>query len=393
MKFLLICKMSHQKSSYQKISKQRGVAVLAILAVLLIVITSALITSKSLNRQNLLNNVETREVLSQAKDLLLGHSLNNTTPGLLPCPDYDGDGFSDEQGGGSGATCRVNFGFFPYKTVNTKEVLDGSGARLWYAVELNYAREVTGQSLNFDLSSTLVDSTLSTQPKIAAAIILAPGSALNTQQRSLNDNASRYNQYFEDTNADNNTQNFSQQVSVSNNDQVIVLENNQYWSLISQFVLLQVNNLLINYFDQTGCSEFPWASDNALNSDSLANLDLGFLPLGLTIAPSASGCPAQLDQSSVPWLIRHWQNTIFYGMCSPSSPLCLNITGDINRSADMLVMTPGIELSGQSRSASTLNQYFNGDYFEESNNTMTQNFEYRRLTNLSEDFNDVLLSN
>jgi len=87
--------------------KQRGIAILAMLAIFTVVLTTAVIAGVSLNKQRLGKQNTTSNNLSKAKDALIGFALRQTPPGQLPCPDTNGDGFSNLSAG----NCTRQLGF------------------------------------------------------------------------------------------------------------------------------------------------------------------------------------------------------------------------------------------------------------------------------------------
>ena len=90
----------------------------------------------------------------------------------------------------SASTCSVptNYapvGRFPWKTIGTETLRDGSGLVLWYALSSNFRKASGTTVINGDTQGTLT-VTGSTSASNVVALIIAPGNALNGQDRSSN---------------------------------------------------------------------------------------------------------------------------------------------------------------------------------------------------------------
>ncbi len=353
-----------------KVRSQHGAAVLAILAMVIIVFTSAFITGVSLNKQQVIQKQVNAIKLGKAKDALLGYALSQSPPGLLPCSDTDGDGESDTAGG----SCTAQLGFFPYKTLKLDALRDTSGSFLWYAPELSYT-EVSG-SLNASSDSSLRFNT----SVVVAAVILAPGSVVGSQVRTNNNVI----QYLEGINSDGNTLTYEVNKSDTNNDEVLPILINDFWSTMERYVLRNAADALGAYRDTLGCDEYPWAAGTSAPYDSQASLEFGKLPIGTTIASGgAVGCPTAL--AVAPWFDPHWVDEIRYAFCGSSGSDCLTLNGDLNQTGNGLLLAPGYSLAGQMRPSATLS-----DYFEDDNNDADLNFFYRAQRNHDDVFNDTI---
>lgn len=144
-----------------------------------------------------------KEVLQQAKQALLMYAYRYPSisaasppnfrargPGRLPCPDSNNNGSS-----GPLLTCMNNIevvGRFPFNTsgINFFDARDSTGERLWYAVSSTFDNgpatvinsNDTGTISIFDQTGSLLyDGNASG----IAAVIIAPGAAINGQDRSV----------------------------------------------------------------------------------------------------------------------------------------------------------------------------------------------------------------
>ena len=55
-------------------------------------------------------------------------------PGRFLCPDVDNDGSAED------SNCENYVGRLPYKTLETEDLREGSGERLWYVLSPNFRR-------------------------------------------------------------------------------------------------------------------------------------------------------------------------------------------------------------------------------------------------------------
>ena len=112
-----------------RIQRQRGGALLVMLVILVIGITTAFVTSLSSTAINNKRNQTTADALAQAKEALIGFAVTygddpdhvGETDGYLPCPDMDGtaggtpyEGVSETCGNAGENT----LGRLPWKTLN-----------------------------------------------------------------------------------------------------------------------------------------------------------------------------------------------------------------------------------------------------------------------------------
>jgi hypothetical protein len=139
-------------------------------------------------RRQLAQAQHTARALASARDALLGYAASyreqnhdDSDYGYLPCPDLDGDGSSET----CGHQGQASLGLLPYRTLNLPDLRDGHGQCLWYAVAGSFKNNPKPQILNWDSRGQFqaVDEAGQTLP-LAAAVIIAPGPPLASQQRS-----------------------------------------------------------------------------------------------------------------------------------------------------------------------------------------------------------------
>ena len=169
-----------------KASRQRGAALLALLAVIMLGASWFLVSkldamSASFAARDRNSNAA---VLNRAKQALIGYVAAQATkppennPGSLPCPENPGDfdsttGTDGRTGSGCGNSLKV--GRFPWRTIGTEKLVDASGEPLWYVVSTNWGVPTGGNtSIN---SNSVGQLTLDGVPNAAIALIIAPGPA------------------------------------------------------------------------------------------------------------------------------------------------------------------------------------------------------------------------
>ncbi|MGH8731302.1 MAG: hypothetical protein ACREVF_06270, partial [Burkholderiales bacterium] len=132
----------------------------------------------------------TTDALAQAREALIGWSVQRTSsvllpnarPGELPCPDINPlDGFED------GSCAAGAIGRVPWKTLGIPEPKDDAGETLWYAVAGPFRIwSLNGTVINSDARGDLTvyqDSTASAITTKAVAVLFTAGAALGTQNR------------------------------------------------------------------------------------------------------------------------------------------------------------------------------------------------------------------
>jgi len=169
--------------------RQRGIALLALIAVLVIGGTWYLVSrlrELSANR-TVAERVKNAEVLNRAKQALIGYVIaqaNHTgenNPGALPCPEA-GASFNSTTGtdGKMSSSCTLPaVGRFPWRSIGTDKFVDAAGEPLWYVVSPGWAYNGSSTVINSNSAGQLtVDgvapASLPTADTVIA-LIIAPG--------------------------------------------------------------------------------------------------------------------------------------------------------------------------------------------------------------------------
>src|SRR5688572_6713511 len=128
-----------QRIARDTFKKSNGAALLIMLGILLIALTTVAISRLSLNKIAIERGDVTATALGQAREALLGYAVRvqllgvtDLPLGTLPCPDTNNDGASNFNA--TTGVCTSQRGLLPYVTLGLPELRDGSGALLWYAV-------------------------------------------------------------------------------------------------------------------------------------------------------------------------------------------------------------------------------------------------------------------
>ena len=196
-------------------ARQRGIALLILLAIISMAIIFALVAGLNKNAGELARarDQKTYAALAQAKAALIAYAVTYVDdpshaypiPGYLPCPDLGpGSNLEGAAAPNCGSFLVSAMGKLPWKKLGLDVLKDSSGECLWYAVSGTYKNNPNGITTNNTTSTSspnnmmnwdtngqfkVVDSngnTLagSSADNQAVAVIFAPGSTLSGQDRT-----------------------------------------------------------------------------------------------------------------------------------------------------------------------------------------------------------------
>jgi len=242
--------------------RQRGQALLLLLVFLVLAGAAVLMQGiESAASNQSAEAVRTARVLAQARAALLAYAVTDANrPGSLPCPDANRDGVSVPFDDYAGNSCVSLRGWFPWRTLDTEDFRDGSGARLWYAVSDAY-NAISSTPINPDTPGGLgVDGGAAGD---VVAVVLAPGEALAGQSRpsdaDVPDAASHAGQYLEGANADPVDLTAYETAGAGNfNDRLVYVTRDELMHAIQKRVVGEVAAALLAYRQQNG--SYPWLS-------------------------------------------------------------------------------------------------------------------------------------
>ena len=167
--------------------RERGVALLALLAVIMLVASWFLVSKLNSESGGIAaaNRARNAEVLNRAKQALIGYvamqalNFGEDNPGSLPCPEAAGYFDNPGQEGQTASSCSLpKVGRFPWRTIGTEKLLDSASEPLWYVVSPGWAVTSSGFKTNIN-SNTLGQLTVDGVANAAVALIIAPGPAFN----------------------------------------------------------------------------------------------------------------------------------------------------------------------------------------------------------------------
>jgi hypothetical protein len=155
--------------------RQRGIALLMVVALIAVGATFMLLRSLNAATWRTDRYRVTQEALVMAKEALVARAVaDNNRPGSLPCPDTDDDGQAELF---AGTQCPSNVGRLPWRTLDLPDLRDASGERLWYVLSPTHRDHPSAEPIN---SNTVGQLTLTGAQSAAnvLAILAAPGSTL-----------------------------------------------------------------------------------------------------------------------------------------------------------------------------------------------------------------------
>lgn len=318
--------------------RQRGAALLILLTIIVLAASYTLL--KQLNREpvDILRAADNTRVLGEARMALVGYALKSTVrPGELPCPDADDpaantSGESNE--GMTGTGCSAYIGRLPWKTLGLDDPRDDSGESLWYALDVAFNKNSTSV-INSDTSASLVLN--GDTSRHYAAIIFAPGPALQGQARPPGSAQTNVTRYLEGDNA-NGDINFVSTAAGNFNDQVLALDDADLLHAVEHRVLNELKKALKDF-----PGPLPSPADNGTTSCNAA-ASQGLLPL-----PDAT-CPAASLPSWPSWF-PNWQSLVWYA-ADPGMSISVKDGSNTIPGIQAILISAGSALATQDRTAS-----------------------------------------
>ena len=283
----LLSRALRQRLNYPP--RESGVVLLAFLLVFIVGTTFMLVVGLNESVSRVDQQEQTALALAEAKATLLVYAASYpdnvnpaSGPGYLPCPDVTNDG---EPRAACALATNSHVGRFPWKYLNTADLRDGSGARLWYALSDNFRYSLQLSPLNSDTPGQLVvDGNAD-----IVAVIYAPGAPVAGQAGRAAAPNDRTN-YLEDDNADADVT-FVTQAAGDFNDRAMIITRAELMQAVERRVLGEAATILNNYWQDPdrdavpGPPAFPWlspfADPTASTFDGVAGTVEGHLPIHL----------------------------------------------------------------------------------------------------------------
>ncbi len=323
--------------------QSQGAAILIFLTIVMLGLTTLIVSALSPNATRTQRVLDNAATLDESRIGLLGYAIRQQPPGVLPCPDTDGDGLANP----SGAGCVSLLGLIPFRTLNLERLTDRTGAALWYGVEPGYVAGAAGVK-NSSIATTVV---LDGSPR--AAVVLAPGEALDVQARV----AMNAVDFLEGQNASVPINVFATQIDDTHNDQTTGVSVGALWSAAETVVLSTTATLLTQY--RATCGEYPWAGPFGGPFTSSVGVQAGSVPFDGALPYNwGAVCPGGTAPVPPAWIVNHWRNQIYYRMCLTVEGTCVSVSG---LPASGVLVAPGIALAGQIRNTANPADYFEGN--------------------------------
>jgi len=409
-------------------TKQDGLALLVLVIALALTFTAYYFTSISVVKIEVENLKQSRMALNKAKKALLSYALNypetaaglgnpSQGPGNLPCPDDDLDGDSDTPGSvlpGCNSFGAGTMGRFPWATVLSEELRDGTGELLWYAVSSNFAN-FADRNIN---SSTTGEITVrdadggirfdGTSIDGVVAVIIAPGQALVRndgliQSRATaleRDDPQNYldiafgedNASFANSTTDGFVSGYVRNAAgdIIVNDLILVITYDELMDLVKARAAKDFEDLINDYY--LTCDAYPEASSfnpTKMTYDSAglappigSELRIGHLPLdtaqpvdwGNNCTVGAVTAPAPVPSN---WMIAEgWAGTTLYNFAFQNAPpangltcgnganppcFTVNNTVPLVNDAQAIIVFAGRDTTGGNRPSNVVSDYIEGE--------------------------------
>ena len=345
----------------------------------------------------------TRQALLQAKQALIHYAVNypeispggGPGPGRLPCPDRDNDGSADTglvpscnaAAGTAGAVGRL-----PFLDLNSGDLRDGSGERLWYAVSRtfsNFGNKVVNTAKFGSITVRNRNGVVihdGTGPDAAVAVIIAPGEPLvrqdgTVQDRSqatgdLNNPVNYLDVALGEDNADFvqagangfiNGRVLAADGSLIHNDIIEVITYQDIMQPVMERVTGEIARVLQAYRDQCGVYPEALEFDATLPPGDFVSDDetIGHLPVDEAEPHDwNTDCAANVELPT--WIaFEDWHREILYAYsdslpCNPGDCLTVNNLPAPNDDIELLIMFAGRDLNG-SHDSSDIEEYFENE--------------------------------
>ncbi len=295
---------------------------------------------------------KTEAALAKARDALIGYAAENATrPGNLPCPDLTNNGQQTTPCN----SVQTRIGLFPWRTLQTEDLRDGTGAPLLYAVSSIY-RGAAGSTLNSD---TAGDYTVAgtTPASSVIAVVFAPGQVIGAQRRdattapcsTTGTNIARNRcpaNYLEGGNENGDANFVSALPTAVFNDRLLLITPDTLFPAVTARVARDVRAALAAFYAANNrfpnaavFSDATYTCNSAITQGRLARATSN--PIGCPILPvfPAGPLPTWFGAPN------NWHQLIFYAV----SPLCTSAA-----TAAACTSVGGLTVSGVSTNAQSL---------------------------------------
>jgi len=245
-------------------SKQSGIALIALLVLMVLAGGYAYYRSANIGSSRLQESSNLLLQLSQAKEALIAYAvIDATRPGRLLCPDMMGNGISPLL---TRDDCDAYGGWLPWKTLDLTSASDGYGSNFHYRLSPLFGGDRTSPPLNSDTATSLrLDVPDPSPSNDIAAIIIATRGPLDTRNADGDD-------YFYNGSSD----------LPDDNDLVIAVTRQELMAAVEQRIANEVRKCLEQHASSTDnpAQTYPWPSPlaNAIFKGTAKSL-FGMIPI------------------------------------------------------------------------------------------------------------------
>ena len=177
------------RTSVKTPKRQKGVALLIMIIVIVLAFSSYFISGLSINQVRIDQAKNAMLTLKKAKQAIINYAVtyadraNGNDYGLLPCPEVIFNGDDGNMTGNCGFKNRNIVGWFPWRSLDLTNLKDYSGTCLFYAVSGTYKVGSSAQAdmINEDSVGMLQDVNFGSE---IVALVIAPGGPLVGQVRN-----------------------------------------------------------------------------------------------------------------------------------------------------------------------------------------------------------------
>lgn len=320
--------------------RQQGIALLALVAILMVAVTGAVISAFSLNRMRMERETASTAALAEVAEALTGWSVSHPNhPGMLPYPDRGDDpgGYDGNSDCVSGAPGNPQLlGKIPWlgqtnpcvvpQTGLGVSVFDGHGETPWMAVSRNLlvVPPVTYPPINLTLRDspppapwmTVVDATGAAISSRVAAVLLAPGPAVSGKARAGAATPDNYLDSFPAgattiDNADNSDLTFVVATPTDTyNDRLRFITIEQWIEVLKPRVVGEVRASLERYRVLNGA--YPPFAAKLADGACVAGWSSGFLPVSDGDCGAGASLSGQLPTGQLGTWFFNWTASIGY---------------------------------------------------------------------------------
>ena len=339
--------------------KQRGYIAILLIAMICAAGTTWFVSSFGANAARIERERKTAAALALAKQALIGRAaIDDTLPGSLPCPDMvthipgsnmPDDGIADLF---AGSNCPSYIGRLPWRTLGLADLRDADGERLWYALSPNF-RDFASQVHINDATAGTLTVTGATPLSNIAAIVFAPGAALNGQSRNGATNKNDPANYLDGINAAGGSAYLTQTADDTFNDRLATITVTDLMVAVEKRVVNEITAALNQYF--LGNSLLPKPAATA-DFNCQANGDQTLC------LPVTSGAPGLLPRNLSPgagwpgvafpaWFNANWRTSMSYTVAPEctSLPACSSTSFTAMTDAGLLIPKVTLVIGSQTR--------------------------------------------